>query len=140
LSGSYHPRHLLKGGHIALEEFFRWQLGRFGRVGSMVEGWNMAHPMGVEPKPWPHAGIPTMVRRYFTEHGASVLDARGVKWPTPMPLMLGPGDAAISTYLMPHAPSKNERGEHRPRDLGPQRLFLGPTEDCSSPYELTILY
>lgn len=52
--------------------------------------------------------------RYFTEHTTeSVADQHGVKWPTPTPLLLGPGDAAITTYHMPHTPSKNERGAER---------------------------
>ena len=106
--------HLLPGGHIAIEEFFKWQLATFGRVGSMCEGWNMEHPRGIEPKPWPHAGIPTMVRQYFTQSDeTSVTAPDGTRWPKPVPLLLGPGDAAIASYAIPHAPSPNERGDER---------------------------
>ena len=32
--------HVLKGGHIAMEEFFNWQTTTFGKAGSVCEGWS----------------------------------------------------------------------------------------------------
>ncbi len=97
--------HLLPGGHIAMEEFFRWQLAEHGKVGSHeCEGWG-------GPRDWPHAGIPTMVKSFYNqsaENSAVALD--GQRWPAPVPLLLGPGDACISTFSIPHAASKNEIG------------------------------
>ena len=42
--------HVLPGAHIAMEEFFRWQQGAHGEVGSLGPGWNMeADPEHGEP-------------------------------------------------------------------------------------------
>ena len=91
-----------------MEEFFKWQLRTHGKLGSHeCEGWG-------GPREWPHSGIPTMVRAFFNrDDETSTVAPDGVRWPTPTPLLLGPGDAAISTFEMPHAGSRNE--------LGPQR-------------------
>ena len=42
--------HVLPRGHIAMEEFFSWQQGTHGEVGSLGPGWNMeADPEHGEP-------------------------------------------------------------------------------------------
>ena len=58
-------------GHIAMEEFFKWQLSTHGHVGSLGPGWNMeADPvLGLEPardgdrfaEKGSHTGLPCVV-------------------------------------------------------------------------------
>ena len=101
--------HLLPGGHLAMEEFFSWQLATHGKAGShKCEGWG-------GPREWPHAGIPTMVREFYnsSEEISTVAPDDGQRWPLPVPLLLGPGDACISTFSIPHTASRNERGPER---------------------------
>ena len=97
--------HLLPAGHIAMEEFFRWQQAKHGKVGSHeCEGWG-------GPRNWPQAGIPTMVSSFYNQSAAtSEVAPDGQRRPAPVPLLLGPGDACISTFSIPHAASKNELG------------------------------
>eukprot|EP01047_Picozoa_sp_COSAG01_P068830 COSAG01_NODE_10038_length_2267_cov_2.529982_2_plen_162_part_00 len=78
-------------------------------MGSLGRGWNMAHPHGLEPKLWPHAGIPTAVQQWFARSARTSTVADGAvgaspaRVPKPTPLLLGPGDAAIGNFCLPHA-------------------------------------
>ena len=109
--------HLLRGGHIAMEEFFKWQLASFGRLGSLsCEGWSL--PEDTHFRRRPSTEIPSLVKRYFAQSEETSLRAGceregGERVPLPTPLLLRPGDTAISTYHMPHAGSPNDRGADR---------------------------
>ena len=99
-------------------QFFKWQFETHGKVGSHeCEGWGGA-------REWPHSGIPTMIREFYNASDAmsSIAPADGTRWPTPEPLLLGPGDACISTFSMPHSSSRNELGPEREQIIFRYRL------------------
>jgi len=110
--------HVLKGGHIAMEEFFTWQTSTIGKAGSVCEGWSTE----ADRRRWAadptrrrlDAALPSLVRRFFAEREETAVVAEdGERLPLPTPLLLGAGDAAIATFALPHAGSSN--------DLGPER-------------------
>ena len=120
--------HVLTGGHIAMEEFFRWQIGTFGRAGSVCPGWSSEQ----DKKTWSHSRelskvLPSTVREHYCQSDETSVPSRvasdnaaqvgggggGQRVPKPTPLLLQPGDAAIATFLLPHAGSANDRGPDR---------------------------
>ena len=109
--------HMLRRGHIALEEFFNWQLEQFGSIGpplsSGSEGWTL--PGDRHFRRGPSTEIPTVVKRYFARAAgeSSVIAEEGDRVPRATPLLLRPGDAAISTFHQPHCGSPNDRGADR---------------------------
>ena len=127
--------HVLPGGHLAMEEFWKWQLSNHGHVGSLGPGWNMlADPvLGLEAardhlrfgpehvfqKKGGHKGIPTMVSQWFcSKPESSVLAPDGVtRMPKPVPITLGPGDACVANFNLPHSGSKNDRGPERKQTI-----------------------
>lgn len=110
--------HVLCAGHIAMTEFFQWQLATCGKVGSFVEGWITEYDSD-----WPASArdrsnaIPSAVREYFSLSArTSVVKEGGAqagRLPRPTPLLLRAGDAAIATFALPHAGSPNDRGDER---------------------------
>ena len=121
--------HILPGAHIAMEEYFKWQLATHDHVGSLGPGWNFdADPLrGLEltreresfQEKGGHRGIPTMVAQYFTEREAlsAVRDSDGERVPKPVPILLGPGDACLTTFTLPHAVSRNQRRQERKQTI-----------------------
>ena len=70
-----------------------------------------------------------MIRQFFTQSYENFVTAPdGAWWPKPVPLLLAraPGDEAIASYAMPHAPCANEHGDERQQMIVPFKLLGFP--------------
>eukprot|EP01044_Picomonas_judraskeda_P019215 COSAG03_NODE_4001_length_1725_cov_1.539360_1_plen_426_part_00 len=110
--------HVLSEGHLAMTEFFKWQLAACGKVGTCVDGWLTDYDAD-----WPQSArdrrktMPSAVREYFSRSARTSVGSEGAshgkRLPRPTPLLLGAGDAAIATFALPHAGSPNDCGDER---------------------------
>ena len=98
---------VLRGGHHAMERFFRWQYRENGCVGPEGPGWpRLNHDA---PNRCGYMHLPDSIYEEFTdENSACTPDGR--RWPEPTPVFMTPGDATIAMYHIPHGGSRNENG------------------------------
>lgn len=98
---------VLKSGHHATEEFFRWQYETNGCIGNEGPGWSRLNHDA--PNRCGYRHLPPAIIEQFTDE-TSDCTPDGVRWPRPTPVMMEPGDATIAMYHIPHGGSRNENG------------------------------
>ena len=100
---------LLKGGHLEMEKFFRWQRDQGGPLGPGGPGWERIDtraPNGAGLRHYPDA-----LREAFRADAEVGPD--GAIWPKPTLLEMAPGDAAIVMHTTPHSATRVEGSDPR---------------------------
>lgn len=100
---------LLKGGHLEMQKFFRWQRDQGGPLGPDGPGWDRIDtraPNGAGLRHYPDA-----LREAFRADAA--IGADGAIWPKPTLLEMAPGDAAIVMHATPHSATRVEGPDPR---------------------------
>ncbi len=98
---------LLRGGHHAVEKFFRMQYETNGHVGPEGPGWPRLNHEA--PNRCGLVYLPEAVRDQFLDE-TSECTPDGKRWPRPTQILMAPGDACITVYQMPHSGTRNETG------------------------------
>ena len=108
---------VVPGGHHVLEQFFRWQLDVSGKIGPEGPGWprfDYEAPNGIG-----HVYLPDAVQEKLIdligEQPECSFDGR--PWPKPTPINMGPGDAAITIFQMPHTGTRNQFGTESRKNM-----------------------
>ena len=98
---------VLRGGHHAMEEFFRWQYKEGKRFGPEGPGWpRLNHDA---PNRCGYNHLPPAIYEQFTDDTCETTPD-GRRWPRPTPVYMQPGDATIAMYHIPHGGTRNENG------------------------------
>lgn len=99
---------VLRGGHHAMEGFFRWQYREGGCLGNEGPGWpRLDHSV---PNRCGYRHLPDRIHEQFTDE-TSECTPDGRRWPRPTPVFMKPGDTAIAMYHIPHGGTRNENGK-----------------------------
>ena len=100
---------LLRGGHLEMERFFRWQRDQGGPLGPDGPGWDRFDeraPNGAGLRHYPDA-----LREAF--RADAEIGGDGAVWPRPTLLRMAPGDAAIVLHMTPHSATRVEGTDPR---------------------------
>ena len=105
---------LLRGGHHAMEEFFRMQRDVDNRLGPEGAGWprlnhDAPNRCGLVYLP------PSVCEQFVDETSESTPDGR--RWPRPTQILMEPGDACIASYHIPHSGTRNEHGSESRKNI-----------------------
>ena len=108
---------VIPGGHHVLEGFYRWQYQISGKIGPEGPGWprfDYNAPNGAG-----HVLLPDAVQKKFIEMDSEPPETTpdGRPWPRPTPIRLGPGDAAITIFQMPHTGTRNQFGTESRKNI-----------------------
>ena len=108
---------VVPGGHHVLEQFFRWQLNVSGKIGPEGPGWprfDYEVPNGIG-----HVYLPDAVQEKLIELTGErpECSSDGRPWPKPTPINMGPGDAAITIFQMPHTGTRNQFGTESRKNM-----------------------
>ena len=108
---------VVPGGHHVLEQFFRWQLNVSGKIGPEGPGWprfDYKVPNGIG-----HVYLPDAVQEKLIELTGErpECSSDGRPWPKPTPINMGPGDAAITIFQMPHTGTRNQFGTESRKNM-----------------------
>lgn len=105
---------LLRGGHHAVEKFFRWQREQGGHIGPEGPGWpRFDHD---SPSRCGLVYLPEPVREQFLDETCEATPD-GRKWPRPTQILMEPGDACITVYPIPHSGTRNENGTESRKNI-----------------------
>ena len=105
---------LLRGGHHAVEKFFRMQRDTNNRLGPEGPGWpRLDHE---SPNRCGLVYLPEEVRNQFLDD-SSESTPDGKRWPKPTQVLMDAGDACIAVYQIPHSGSRNEFGTESRKNI-----------------------
>ena len=93
---------LLKGAHLKMGEFFRWQDAQGGPLGPDGPGWPREHFEAPNGHGLRH--YPDQLRDAYKRSAEVTPDGR--LWPKPTLMKLAPGDAVIVHFATPHSASR----------------------------------
>lgn len=108
---------VIPGGHRILEGFYRWQHEQNGCIGPEGPGWprfDYTTPNGAG-----HVYLPDPVQQKLIELDDQPPETTpdGRAWPRPTPILMAPGDVAITLFQMPHTGTRNERGTESRKNM-----------------------
>jgi len=105
---------IIPGAHHAVTDFFRWQRAQNGCIGPEGPGWpRLDHDT---PNRCGMHYLPPKIREQYTDE-SSERSPDGKRWPKPMQVLLGPGDACVTVHAIPHAGTRNENGSESRKSI-----------------------